>query len=136
MTYSSKDCILINASYTFLVALRRTARNVPCMPDCRRNKTCSYWMHWSRSDKRIILQRKLYERTIKKTKVGAIMSFLKAVDLYKKKIKDLTNKNINKNKSVSENYRIKWTAYTPWINIWRHEDLETYKILSKWLIRR
>ena len=33
---------------------------------------------------------------------------------------------IYKNKSVSENY------FTPWINIWRYEDLETNRLSSKW----
>ena len=47
----------------------------------------------------------------------------------------MKNTKIYKNKSVSENNWIKWSTQkcTPWMNIWRYEDLETYKLLSKWV---
>ena len=48
------------------------------------------------------------------------------------KFKDQTNENINNNKG-DKNKSVFKNCCTPWVNIWRYEDLETNKPSSKWL---
>ena len=110
------------------------------MLDCVYKKTCSHWIHLSGPYKRNILQRKLCERTIQKhwsecfnvlpKNSGHIMKNLKTWPIKRKKITT-----VYKNKSVSKNYKIQWTTNKcrQWINIWKYQDLETYKLLLNWL---